>query len=372
MPLIVTRTAKQFILTLSPHNIADDLRRMVVSMPAGTRLPTVRKLMSDYGVSQHLVQSALNQLRSEGAVESHVGRGTFVRFQPEPSPSSAARSVLTLVYDSPYERSDAIASSVHRALIQRSYDSMTLTYHDPRQALEMLRGARRYNACILQPRTSSIHSSVLAQLREISDAVVIEGQMADGLDVDAIANDPATCVKLAISHLAGLGHKRIAWVTEESDQIFFRLAARFFEVARDLLGADPAAMPTVFAPMSGAQRNFMDLAGALRPLFEGPAASRPTAVVISSFSDGPSIVSAFDKLGLKIPDDVSVIKIGTPDVPNDHIGRLAIIGRPASQVTDTVLNHLEWRWKNRSAVYHTVFDQPVFSPATSTAPPRQR
>ncbi len=125
--------------------------------------------------------------RGEGA-----GRGVA-----EPAALPGSRSVLTLVYDSPYERSDVIASSLHRALIQRRYDSMTVTYHDHAQALDILRGGRRYDACILQPRTSTIRGSVLAMLRDLSDSVVIEGQMADGLDVDAISNDPASCVELA-------------------------------------------------------------------------------------------------------------------------------------------------------------------------------
>ena len=138
---------------------APALRRMVAEMPAGARLPTVRKLMRDHGVSQHLVQSALAQLRAEGAVASHVGRGTFVGARPGPAAAAATRSVLTLAYDSPYERSDVIASSLHRALIQKRYDSMTVTYHDHMQAIDMLRGGRRYDACVLQPRTSIIHAS---------------------------------------------------------------------------------------------------------------------------------------------------------------------------------------------------------------------
>jgi DNA-binding LacI/PurR family transcriptional regulator len=363
---------KHFAPTVSANSLADQLRKMVAGMPAGARLPTVRKLMSDHGVSQHLVQSALAQLRAEGAVASHVGRGTFVGARPGPSTTAATRSVLTLVYDSPYERSDVIASSLHRALIQKRYDSMTVTYHDHMQAIDMLRAGRRYDACVLQPRTSVIHASVLALLRDISDSVIIEGQMADGLDVDAISNDPATCVQIALKHLTELGHRRIAWVSEENNQNFFRLCVRFFEAARTLIGADAAAMPALFAPMRKTERNFEDLPGALKPLFDKGAAGAPTAVVVASFSDGATVAGAFEKLGLSIPRDVSVIKIGTPDVPSDHIGRLAVIGRPTDQVTRSVLERLEWRWRHRTAPFETVLDQPAFAPRSSTAPPRRR
>jgi DNA-binding LacI/PurR family transcriptional regulator len=362
---------RQFTPTVSSDGLAEELRRLVADMPSGARLPTVRQLMRDYGVSQHLVQSALAQLRSDGSVASFVGRGTFVGTRAVPG-AETARSVLTLAYDSPYERSDAIASNLHRALIQRRYGSMIVTYHDHARAIEALRGGRRYDACVLQPRMSIMRGSLLALLREIGDVVIIEGQIADGLDVDAISNDPGTCVELTLRHLLDLGHRRIAWVSEENDYYsFFRLCVRFFEVARGLSGLGPEAMPVVLAPMSSTERNFQDLAGALRPLFDRGAASAPTAVVVSSFSDGKTVLGAFATLGLDVPGDVSVIKVGTPDVESDHIGRLAVVGRPTFKVTESVLARLEWRWRNRGAPFATVLDQPVLVPLTSTAPPHR-
>jgi DNA-binding transcriptional MocR family regulator len=46
--------------------------------PAGARLPTVRQLASDLGVTRLTVQSAYSDLQAAGWVESTVGRGTFV------------------------------------------------------------------------------------------------------------------------------------------------------------------------------------------------------------------------------------------------------------------------------------------------------
>lgn len=362
---------KQFTPTISSDGLAEELRRLVADMPSGARLPTVRQLMRDYGISQHLVQSALAQLRSDGSVASFVGRGTFVGTRTLHG-AETTRSVLTLVYDSPYERSEVIASSLHRALIQRRYDSMIVTYHDHTHAIEALRGGRRYDACVLQPRMSTMRGSLLGLLREIGDTVIIEGQMADGMDVDAISNDPGTCVELALRHLIDLGHRRIAWVSEENDYTFFRLCIRFFEVARSLIGLSIESMPVVLAPMSSTERNFQDLAVALKPLFEEGPDSAPTAVVVSSFSDGATVLGAFATLGLEVPDDVSVIKVGTPDVQSDHIGRLTIVGRPTFKVTESVLARLEWRWRNRGAPFATVFDQPVLVALTSTAPPSSR
>jgi len=363
---------KQFTSTASSNGLADELRKLIANMPGGARLPTVRQLMSDYGVSQHLVQSALTQLRTDGSIASFVGRGTFVGTRTVAGAAATTRSVLTLVYDSPYERSEVIASSLHRALIHRHYESMIVTYHDHLHAMDALRGGRRYDACVLQPRMSVIRGSVLALLRDIGDIVIIEGQMADGLDVDGISNDPGTCVELALRHLLDLGHRRIAWVTEQNEHGFFRLGVRIFETARSFIGLGPEAMPVVIAPMSRTERNFEDLAGALRPLFGGGAASRADRRRGGKLFGWRDVLGAFEKLGLDVPRDVSVIKVGTPDVPSDHIGRLTIVGRPTFKVTESVLARLEWRWRNRSAPFETVFDQPVLATSLSTAPPPVR
>jgi DNA-binding transcriptional MocR family regulator len=47
-------------------------------LPAGARLPTVRRLAADLGVTRLTVQNAYSELQSAGWVESTVGRGTYV------------------------------------------------------------------------------------------------------------------------------------------------------------------------------------------------------------------------------------------------------------------------------------------------------
>ncbi|WP_158076963.1 GntR family transcriptional regulator [Streptomyces sp. CB02009] len=45
---------------------------------AGTRLPGIRELSEEYGVATGTVQRALTELRNEGLIYSHQGRGSFV------------------------------------------------------------------------------------------------------------------------------------------------------------------------------------------------------------------------------------------------------------------------------------------------------
>ncbi len=75
------------------RQIAGQIRARIAegAMPAGARLPTVRQLAADAGVTRLTVQNAYQELQTEGWIEATVGRGTFV------SAATRARLVATTI-----------------------------------------------------------------------------------------------------------------------------------------------------------------------------------------------------------------------------------------------------------------------------------
>lgn len=61
--------------------VAAVLRHQILSgeLAAGTKLPALRNLTEDLGVSRMTVVQAMNSLQDEGLIEKHSGRGTFVK-----------------------------------------------------------------------------------------------------------------------------------------------------------------------------------------------------------------------------------------------------------------------------------------------------
>ncbi|MFT7834566.1 GntR family transcriptional regulator [Saccharothrix sp. BKS2] len=61
--------------------IANDYRTKIIdgTLPAGAKLPSESELMSQYGVSRIVARQAVGVLRNEGLVDSHGGKGSFVR-----------------------------------------------------------------------------------------------------------------------------------------------------------------------------------------------------------------------------------------------------------------------------------------------------
>jgi DNA-binding transcriptional MocR family regulator len=84
--------------------IAHEIQRRIRSgaLPAGARLPTVRELSRQLGITRLTVHSAYSELQAGGWVEATVGRGTFVAPRPDPAQAAAglgqelsARGVLS-------------------------------------------------------------------------------------------------------------------------------------------------------------------------------------------------------------------------------------------------------------------------------------
>src|SRR6266516_4052075 len=70
--------------------VADQLRRAIRGgqFPPGSQLPSYEALMRAYDVSITVIRSAVRELKTEGLVYTHQGKGAFVR-DPLPPPGEA-------------------------------------------------------------------------------------------------------------------------------------------------------------------------------------------------------------------------------------------------------------------------------------------
>jgi DNA-binding transcriptional MocR family regulator len=79
------------------RQIAEQIRELIRTgvLTAGCRLPTVRRLALDHGLTRLTVQSGYAELQTQGLVESYVGRGTFVAERAQTMSIPTARAALS-------------------------------------------------------------------------------------------------------------------------------------------------------------------------------------------------------------------------------------------------------------------------------------
>lgn len=95
----------------------------------GDRLPPERKLGEQFGISRTAVREALRSLAARGLIESHVGRGTFVRL---PSVDHLAQK-LRMLHEGAEHRAHEALVHVVAALVE-----LAAHRHTP-EALDKLR-----------------------------------------------------------------------------------------------------------------------------------------------------------------------------------------------------------------------------------------
>lgn len=100
----------------SPEPPFEQVRRQVAagaadgSLPPGHKLPTVRQLAADLGLAVNTVARAYRELESDGVIETHGRRGTFVaaRRMAEPEAVAAVTDYVAAVRRAGLSRPEAL------------------------------------------------------------------------------------------------------------------------------------------------------------------------------------------------------------------------------------------------------------------------
>ena len=343
----------------SSDEVLESLQDLIDRSSDGDRLPTVRDLMRDHRVSQAAVTAALDTLRGEGLVSSHVGRGSYVvKREGRASSGPMPRTLLILSNASMNERGVMVQNRLVEAMAVEGGKVVQISYHDTDQLLSILGSTPRFDATILQSHFESIPVRLLALLKAKSKALVADGHSISGIDVDRVGTDWEEALDMAVSQLAGLGHERIALISADIDaQPILSARRAFTRVARAAGIAAEHARGIVLPGMKHPNQRVADgLERALRDIMEGSGGRLPfTGAILLGQSDGAGLREGLARLGLCAPEDLSVCLLGHRDVPSEHQEVLTMAGSTASEAATALLATLRRRLEDPGAPPRIVF-----------------
>jgi DNA-binding LacI/PurR family transcriptional regulator len=191
-----------------------------------------------------------------------------------------------------------LVADLHEAAEGRGYDvvlSAVTRTRDERRATETLVDYRCEALVLLGPVAPAAQLADLA--RQLP--VVVIGRRVTGNGVDVVRSADADGVGQAVAHLAGLGHRAIAYVDGGRGPIAadrrrgYRTAMR-----RHRLGAHVQVIAGDHTEAAGT-RAARALLAADRPL--------PTAVVAFNDHCALGLLDAFSRAGVEVPADISVV-----------------------------------------------------------------
>ena len=312
--------------------------------------PTITDVARQAGVSKATVSAVLNETGAVKAATRDRVLAAIERLNYRPTQVSGRaaerkeRSIGLIIkeHDNPYY--GRVIDGIRACTEPRGYTLLVVSsggdYESERRAVELLR-AKEVDGIILTPvLDAEADLSHLFELKRRNFPFVlleeVRGIRASLVDVDNVAAS-----RHAVEHLIALGHTRIAHLAgpaysahseERVDGVRHAFSGSHLPLA-------PDAVVTAGAHLEDGWR-------AGRTLFEGAApAMRPTAVTCYNDLVAIGLCRALRELGLRVPEDVSVI--GFDDVPLcEYVAvPLTSVRMPAHEMGEiaaqTLLRHIE-------------------------------
>jgi len=290
-----------------------ELREEIVSgrLGFGSPLPSEGQLCRRFDVSRVTVRRALAHLKGERLIESRAGVGHFVARRSARRPGGARGSRIEILYVHDMGRSGASLSPLGAAIFSGAAEEASQLGLDLFLCCLDATGLRRQ---VLARKASALRGVLFdwndpAVARFLADEgvpfAVVEGDF-DDLPVAAVVQDDVGGTLAALTHLAALGHRRIAYLGPDDGWVHSRrrLAGyRQFHLER---GWSVEEAMVVFQP-----DKVSDGATAAEALLA--ASPPPSAVYVADRRFLPGLLAVLAERKLTVPADLSVAVWGDPD-----------------------------------------------------------
>ncbi|GGE23081.1 transcriptional regulator [Primorskyibacter flagellatus] len=173
---------------------------------------------------------------------------------------------------------------------------------------------RGLDAIVVAPGNET-DADLLALLRDFPAPIVVVDRDIE-IGADRVLFDHDAGIRAAVSYLAGLGHRRILPVFSPIDTRPGRMRSTAFDAAMAEAGLD---VPLRVAPDTPNSPVFAEVCAALA----GP--DRATAMIVQGTHVLSSALNALARLGLRVPEDMSLIAIGDSATTTDHVPALTAL-----------------------------------------------
>lgn len=294
----------------------------------GDKLPTENKLMERFSVSRQTVRRALKELTESGTVESRRGSGTYVTTYTRQYTGREVRIAVMLTYVDTYIF-PAIIKGIESVLTPaRCTMQIAMTdnaVEKERMLLNEFIRTRSVDGIIAETVKSGLPNPNLKlyiELENLGIPVLFVNSFYKELEIPHISLDDRMAGYLAARHLAECGHRRIGGIFKADDgQGHLRYA-----------GYTQALMENDIKVKNG-QVIWID-SEELKNMEEESAKFLKrlkdcTACVCYNDETAYKLVSIFQKAGLRVPEDLSIVGID-----NSELARLCPV--PLTSVENPV------------------------------------
>jgi LacI family transcriptional regulator len=296
--------------------------------------PTIKEVAERAGVSVSTVSRVLNDYPfvSAGARRRVIDAMGELEYRPD----VAARSMRTgssntvgfVVADISNPLFAAIAKGVDSVLVPHGYSLVLAnSENDPDHEAALLRALRQRRLDGLIAAVADERAPGLAGRLEEFATVLFDRDVA-GSSADAVWSDHDSGIGEALERLSGLGHRRVALIAGSEGQLGSRARIVAFRRHARRLGLSVAGglVRSSEPERESGQRAARELLAAPDP---------PTALMIAHNLLTVGVLEALSDLGVRLPDDLSVVACDDVDVTRLFSPPIDVIERDLLELGET-------------------------------------
>jgi DNA-binding LacI/PurR family transcriptional regulator len=333
------------------HAVTEALRQRMTEgqLLAGVKLPALRELAHQFKVSTNTIRQAIRVLEREGCLYHVPDVGAFVHPSfPGKIGTRVTIGLMTVNIGGAFEMT--IARSIEQACQERGWE---LLIYDARRSpdVEASNLARLADSgtggAIILPNTDHANLEALVGLKLSGYAIVLIDRGVPGLRVDLVESDHEKAGYLATKHLLEHGHSRVFMVSWPP--VITSIAARIhgFERALIAYGLEPSRShmawidPQVSARGVQEGKNWLEGYEATMPVLQ--ATPPPMAFFALNDYVGWGVFEACRELGLRVPEDVSIVGIDDSDITRAMTPPMTVVAQRPAEIGRRAVEMLERR-----------------------------
>ncbi|KIL41371.1 GntR family transcriptional regulator [Gordoniibacillus kamchatkensis] len=289
------------------------------------KIPAEKELLEQFNVSRITIANALAELARDGWIYRIPGRGSFVKGIPAaydaPKPNApntvstenkagaAPKIGLVIPQISDYF-AIRLMKGISEVLRESKYHvAVMLTFNSKQRETEAIRELKHQaEGLIIFPADAEVYNEEIIALKMENYPFVLVDRNLPGLETNVVRSDGAKGAMLAVDHLWSLGHRNIA-VCTDSPQPTASVEERIngYMEALKIKGAmiNPALLLNDFDVGAGK-------IGSGHPLYRFVKSRMASAYITLNSNLGGRIWSIANDLGLRVPEDVSIVTFDDP------------------------------------------------------------
>ena len=253
-----------------------------------------------------------------------------------------------------------IAIAVTTMARRFGYDVLLLTNDEGPEGIRRVATSARADAVILTD--VGMEDERIAMVRQTGVDAVLIGVPADPAGLDCVDLDFAQAGRLCVEHLAGLGHREVAFIGEAQGIYDRQIGFAERTLAGIRAAAAQAGMSLVHRPCGG---SYEAAAGVLARILEDRP--RTTGLIVQNEAVIPPLLSLLRAAGRIVPEDVSIVAVCPDQLAEQTSPHLSSVNLPAAELGTRAVELLMRRMADGGAD-EVVLIPPALTVRGSTGP----